>query len=211
MNIAKKLICVIMLWSSLTIMGQDVCLIKCLDYSGKIPQIHDYNVRMDRLLTQYLGCDFVLRFIAKPSISPEYAFQMSYHDDSTPIISVIILNENFWSMQNQDSVQVRLNEKTIDKGLAHALDSLFELLTNFESQNRVVKSVEGGDDYNFIYKTNAYRNCVEAWLPCNGSLLNEIIDTCLDCMWYSLGKEQNVLYLQERISKISEALSNNDN
>lgn len=167
--------------------GQEVFLSPCIHFGDKIPAIKEYNEKLEELLSETLNDDYIFRFVAKPSIEPEYAFQISEKDSSVFEISALILSANLWNTKNVDSLISKKRE--INEYLVVEIETLFKMLMDSVSTKNAYGVVEGGIIYNFFYSSEGTVSCVEAWSPNTNSLLYEVIQICDNLMLYAQGED----------------------
>ncbi len=184
--------------------GQGVFLNPCVCFEDKIPEIEEYNERMESLFSEKFAPDYIVRFVAKPSIEAEYAFQICKIDSSVFEITTLTLKANLWNAKNTDSVYIK--KRRIDEELVAEIDTLFKLLIDTALTKNAYGYGEGGDTYNLFYNSEGIVKCGEAWTPVTNSLLNEVIQVCDSLMRYAQGEGLKLRDLHCKVKSIIKQL-----
>lgn len=174
--------------------GQINKLTPCVDLRT-IKRINQYDENLEKIFRENFKEDYILRFVAKPSFSPEYAFQINKIEDTNFEIAVLILHENLWYIKNNDSIQFTVISKNINFNLISSIDTLFRILTDSVSGVEAIGYGEDGVTYCFKYKSRDVVKCGEAWSPAENSLLDDVIQICDNLILYAQGKNVDLDYL----------------
>jgi len=161
------------------IYGQDKYLNPCIDFGGEIEQINKYNQDLETLINSRFKQDYLIRFIAKPSFSSEYSFQIE-KDSLNYMIKTIMFQENIWYSKNRDSIKLNFTEMIIDSLMVKSIDRLYDKITS-SAMNRKewIGGGEDGETYLFYKTTNVgLKNCGECWSPSEGTPLFELVSIC---------------------------------
>ena len=201
----NKTIIIILLSLLVTkINGQINFLNPCDDWNNKIEQIKKYNEDFNKALSFEFDEAYLIRFIAKPSFEPEYAFQIEKVMNNTFRLKVILFQENLWYSRNRDSIKVYTYEKKINKTLAIQLDSLFNKTTSsaITKENLIVGGIDG-ETYYFSRKSESgIMNCGQCWSPSNSTPLFELVDICKTLFDYAKMEIVDIAGLNDRIKKL---------
>ena len=178
----------IILLMALGLKAQENNLTPCTAIDNEIKQILLYNKDLEKILLNEFKDEFILRFIAKPTFEPEYAFQIWKDSCLNMKISAIRLQENLWNSQERGSVAVFYFRRNIDKQLALEVDALFKLFTG-SVQNEAFGF--GLDGITFIFKSRSKDEvkCGKAWSPDKDSPLGELVFICNTLTDYAMGKD----------------------
>lgn len=185
--------------NAFTSRGQEILLSPCVNLGDEIPVIAEYNEKLEKLLSENLDADYMVRFIAKPSIEAEYAFQISEIDSSVYEISALTLSANLWNTKNVDSLISKKRE--INEDLVVEINTLFKRLMDSVTTKSAYGLGEGGVIYNFFYSSEGTVSCVEAWSPSNNPL-NEVIQVCDNLMQYAQGEDIKLRDLRHKVKFI---------
>ncbi len=189
-------------------MGQINKLTPCVDLRT-INRINQYNENLEKIFRENLKEDYMLRFVAKPSFNPEYAFQINKIEDANFEIAVLILHENLWNIQNNDSIQFSVISKRINCDFISSMDTLFRILTDSVSGVEAIGYGEDGVTYSFKYKSGDVVKCGEAWSPEDNSLLGDVVQICDNLILYAQGKNVDLDDLLDCIDLICRAYNVN--
>jgi len=180
--------------------GQGVPISPCVHFGDEIPAIAEYNEKLEGLLSESLNADYIVRFIAKPPLEPEYAFQISEIDSSVFEISTLTLSANLWNTKNVDSIFREKRE--IKEVLVVEISTLFKILMGSVSAKNAYGVGEGGITYNLFYSLEGTIICGEVSTPSNNSLLNEVIQVCDNLMQYAQGEDVKLNDLCHKVKLI---------
>lgn len=168
--------------------GQERLLNPCITFGDRIPEIKAYEDALKSKLDAKLSPDYLIRFVVKPSTSPEYVLQIEKARDHFKVVTVLFL-ENLWNSQNRDTVETTRFEKSIPREVVSPLDSLVKKLTEPSMLNNSYLGVgEDGTNYFFYYLSGTSTQCGECWSPSKRTPLFELVHIF----------EQMVSYSQER-------------
>jgi len=171
----------------------------CYDFSDQIPQIKEYNKNLEKVFISTFYQDFLIRFIAKPSFDPEYAFQIYQVDDSAFIIEAFEMKANLWNNGNPDSVNAFRREINIT--LEQEIVTLFRVI--IDSQGKYYfSSQEDGEQYNFLVNTYEGLRCAQDESADEDSDLNEIIEIMDDLIQYAKDNDYNASTIEEKIKSL---------
>ncbi|MFC0878868.1 hypothetical protein ACE01N_19890 [Saccharicrinis sp. FJH2] len=184
------------------IYGQDKYLNPCIGLSTDIEQIKRYNEDLDKIINSKLSTNYKVRFIAQPSFSSEYCFQIE--KDSLYKIQSIIFQENLWSSKNRDSVRFQHFENIINYNLALKIDDLFDKITSSAmNRNEYFGGGEDGQIYIFYKQTETgEKNCGECWSPSEGTPLFELVSICNTLINLSKNENSDNTNLNVQIDKL---------
>ncbi len=192
---------------SLNSFGQENRLFFCVDFGDEMNQIKKYNSHLEEVLMNNFKDDYILRFIAKPTSNPEYAFQISEIDTANFEITAVFFQENLWTTlwntQSIDSVIVEMRNRNINKKLALKIDALFNVYTDSLSDGNALGIGEDDTSYIFIRKSKNEVKCGETWSPNKSSPLGELIYICEILTEYVKGKDDELIKVQEMINKFN--------
>lgn len=187
MKIYHTILFIFLFITALSSKGQGVSISPCVHFGDEIPAIREYNEKLERLLSEGLNADYIVRFIAKPSIEPEYVFQIDEIDSSEFEISTLTLRSNLWNTKNVDSIFCKKRE--IKEDLVIEISTLFKILIGSVSAKNAYGVGEGGITYNFFYSSEGTIRCGEVATHSKNSLLNEVIQVCDNLMQYAQGED----------------------
>ena len=172
----------------------------CVDLSESVPQIKVYNEDLEKIFISNFKQEFIVRFIAKPSFDPEYAFQIYQVDDSAFIIEAFEMKANLWYTRRTDSINYYCRD--IDTKLLQKIESLFKILINSAQNKSPFMAGLDGVNYNFLYNTNDVIKCAETDYIDNNSIIDEIIQLTDTLMLYAKDKDSNASHIEERIKSL---------
>lgn len=181
---------------SFTSTGQVNALTKC-DSANEIEQVRIYNEKLNRMIHGSLNDDYLVRYVAKPSFDPEYAFQISELDNSTYELIALTFSQNLWYAKDVDSLFIK--RRNIDSRLVSSVANLFKLLTDSITPQHTIGDLDG-TDYIFMYNSNGTIRCGQTWSPGEKNILGEVVQICDDLMLFAKGKEIELLDLEEKIN-----------
>lgn len=187
---------------SLNSFGQENRLFPCVDFSDEINQIKKYNGHLEEVLMNNFKEDYIVRFIAKPTCNPEYAFQIREIDTANFEITAIFFQENLWNTQSIDSVIVEVRNRNINRKLALKIDALFNVFIDSLSDRNALGIGEDGISYIFIRKSKNGVKCGETWSPNETSPLGELVYICKVLTEYVKGEDVEVVKIQKIINKL---------
>ncbi len=190
---------------SLNSMGQENSLSPCVDFSNEINQIKKYNEQLEKVLMNNLEEDYIIRFIAKPTYNPEYAFQIRKIDSTNFEIEAVFFHENLWNVQSiNPSIDVR--KRYINKELVLKIDALFKVFTNTIS-NKYTLFI-GEDCSSFIFKRKTIDGviCGETWSPNDTSPLGKLVCICKVLTEYAKGEDVELEKVHESINKLYDSM-----
>ena len=191
---------------SLRIIGQENYLTPCVDFGSTICEITFYQEGFNKAINRSFNEDYMLRFIAQPSFTPEYAVQVRKINDKYYEIETQIFRENFWEFNNRDSVQVDFFYKALDQEVALHLDSLFNKATaEVHSRDASVSGLDG-EQYFFFRQSAGEVRCGSTWSPNIFSPLGRLIIICNDLIQYSLGNTIDLIIMKEEIVKLCDEI-----
>ncbi|HOQ78591.1 MAG TPA: hypothetical protein PLB65_08420 [Candidatus Cloacimonas sp.] len=197
-------ILILLLMGSLNSMGQN-SLTPCVDFSNEINQIKKYNEHLEKVLMNNLKEDYIIRFIAKPTYKPEYAFQIRKIDNSNFEIEAVFFQENLWNVQSiNPSVYVR--KRNINKELVLKIDALFKVFTNSISNKDALVIGEDGTSFIFKRKTKDGARCGETWSPNETSPLGKLVCICNVLTEYAKGEYVELEKVHENINKLYDSM-----
>gem|GEM_PF-3452533 len=190
---------------SLNSMGQENSLSPCVDFSNKINQIKKYNEQLEKTLMKNFKEDYIIRFIAKPTYNPEYAFQIRKIDSINFEIEVVFFHENLWNVQSiNPTVDVR--KRNINKELVLKIDALFKIFTNTISNKEALGIVEDGTSFIFKRKTKDGITCGETWSPNETSPLGKLVCICNVLTEYAKGEDVELEKVHESINELYDSM-----
>lgn len=190
----------IILLNSIMSYGQMYQFFPCVDLSESVPQIKVYNEDLEKIFISNFKQEFIVRFIAKPSFDPEYAFQIYQVDDSAFIIEAFEMKANLWYTRRTDSINYYCRD--IDTKLLQKIESLFKILINSAQNKSPFMAGLDGVNYNFLYNTNDVIKCAETDYIDNNSIIDEIIQLTDTLMLYAKDKDSNASPIEERIKSL---------
>jgi len=200
-----KGILILLLMVSLNLMGQENSLYPCVGFSNKINQIKKYNEQLEKVLMNNLEEDYIIRFIAKPSYNPEYAFQIRKIDSTNFEIEAVFFHENLWNVQSiNPSIDVR--KRYINKELVLKIDALFKVFTNTISNKYALGIGEDGTSFIFKRKTIDGVICGETLSPNDTSPLGKLVCICNVLTVYAKGEDVELEKLHESINKLYDSM-----
>jgi len=200
-----KGILILLLMVSLNSMGQENSLSPCVDFSNKINQIKKYNEQLEKTLMKNFKEDYIIRFIAKPTYNPEYAFQIRKIDSINFEIEVVFFHENLWNVQSiNPTVDVR--KRNINKELVLKIDALFKIFTNTISNKEALGIVEDGTSFIFKRKTKDGITCGETWSPNETSPLGKLVCICNVLTEYAKGEDVELEKVHESINELYDSM-----
>ena len=184
-NKRKKLIliCSFALFASLLVKGQTF---SCAS-SSSTKQIEQYNKDFLKILSTNLHEEYVVRFVALPSFSPEYAFQIIKMNDGVFKIETIIFQDNLWYISCRDSVHFQIYNKDINEEFVQRLDVLFRILTDIEDR-MIHITMEDGDYFNFFRKSTNEVRCSQIADSEESSPWGKVIVLCNNLVKYASGE-----------------------
>ena len=176
-----------------------------MDLGNEIKQIKSYNEAFESKIKSILNDEFVVRFISKPSSSPEYLFQIEKSDDSQRKLHTLILHENLWRSKNRDSVKVHSYKRDFNCEISNQLDQLFKIATDSTKFKRIFSiNGEDGTFYYFIRQTSiSDMNCGMVWSPPKASTLRELVAICEEIIRYGTGENVKIELISEKINILS--------
>jgi len=186
--------------------GQKNYLNPCIDWGQEIKQIKAYNERFERKLNLELSQDFMIRFIAKPTFSPEYAFQIEKVNDEEYKLIAILFQENLCSVKNKnrDSINIDSFDRIISFELASSLDILFKKATDSSSVKKdfIFGGTDGVNYYFYRQSESSEINCGECWSPSKGTPLFELVTICDTIIHYAKGESIEISDINKRIENL---------
>jgi len=167
--------------------GQENFLNPCIDWGQVIKQIKAYDESFEKKLRLELNQDFMIRFIAKPAFSPEYAFQIEKVKNEEYKLIAILFQEKFWSAKNRDSINVDSFDRIISFELASLLDILFKKATDSSSVRKygIIAGIDGVNYYFYRRSESTEIKCGECWSPSKGTPLFELVNICDNIIQYA--------------------------
>jgi len=205
-KILIKTTCILILMGSLNSFGQENRLSPCVDFGDEINQIKKYNRHLEEVLVNNFKEDYIVRFIAKPTSNPEYAFQIREIDTANFEITAVFFQENLWNTlwntQSIDSVIVEVRNRNLNKKLALKIDALFNVFTKSLSDRNTLGIGEDDISYIFIRKSKNGVKCGETLSPNEPSPLGELIYICNVLTEYVKEEDVEVVKVQEIINKL---------
>lgn len=188
---------------TLTLQGQDFHLNPCPDLGDEMDtQFRRYNENFSRILKDNFEEDYLVRYVAKPFIDPEFAFQIRKIDSMNYELSAVVFNENLWDAHLMDSVKADVQKRNINRTLAVRIDALFKVFTDSVSKNEINQTVLDGTSYIFSHKTEETEKCGQTSDPGVDSPLGELVWICEILMKYAKGEEIDLIKLDKRIDKL---------
>ena len=198
-NLKRLILLFFLFLSSIVSNGQIDKISPCYDFSDQIPQKKEYNKNLERVFISNFNHDFLIRFIAKPSFDPEYAFQIYHVDDSAFMIEAFEMKANLWYTKRSDSVNSF--SRDIDIKLKQEIVSLFSII--IDSQGKYLfGSQEDGEQYNFLVNACKGLRCAQVESADANSVLSEVIEIMDDLMQYAKDKDSNASPIEERIKSL---------
>lgn len=172
----------------------------CFDFGSQIEQINEYNNDLESVINSKLNPNYIIRYIAKPSFSPEYLFQIE-KQNNTYTLKTIIFKENLWYCTNRDFIKLDYWEEKIDYVTAIKLDRLFTKVTT-SAESRQESSISGidGVTYMFYKQLNTEENyCGECWSPSKNTPLYDLVAICNSIIEMSKNNDSNYIELDNQI------------
>ena len=194
----KAAFLLLLICTSVQSVGQDY-LYPCV-IESKIIEIKSYNEKLAEVLQSRLRSDYIVRFLAKPTVDPEYTFQINETNTSKYAIEALSLTTNLWNTKNADSLLIY--NTTVSKSLGEAIILMFHKLTSSISKDAVGRGLDG-ISYTFLDNSVGEIRCGETWSPKENSVLGEIIKVCNDLVKCAKGADPEDLDLLERIMAIN--------
>jgi len=199
-NIKRVTFIVIVLLTSIMSYGQRDAFFPCVDVSESIPQIKEYNKNLEKVFISTFKQGFILRFIAKPSFDPEYAFQIHQLCDSAFVIEALKMNTNIWDTKKTDSINYYC--RAIDTKLLQVIESLFKVLINNAQNKSAFMAGVDGVEYNFLYNSDKGIKCVQAQSLYTNSTLSEVLEVIDDLMLYAQNEDYDASLIEEKIKSL---------
>jgi len=197
------LLILLVIFSINNVFGQKRLLNPCITFSDRIPGIKAYEDALKSKLDAELSPDYLIRFVVKPSISPEYVLQIEKEDDRF-IVVTILFRENCWNSQNRDTIKATRFEKSIPREVVSPLDSLAKRITKPSRLNNSYLGVgEDGTNYLFYYRSSASTQCGECWSPSNDTALFELVHIFEQMVSYSQDRKVDLSALFEQITGLN--------
>lgn len=171
----------------------------CYDFSDQIPQIKEYNQNLENVLISNFNEEYLIRFIARPSFDPEYAFQICQAEDSAFIIEAFEMKANLWNNKRPDSIDSFKRE--IDITLKGELIALFSHIIDSQTKY-LIRSQEDGEQYNFMANTSEGLKCAQAESADVNSALYEVIEIMDELMRYARDKDKGAASIRKKIKSL---------
>lgn len=182
--------------------GQKRLLNPCITFADRIPEIKAYEDALKSKLDVELSPDYLIRFVVKPSTSPEYVLQIEKADDRFKMVTVVFQN-NLWNSQNKGIVKTTRFEKSIPREVGSPLDSLVKKITKPSRLNHPVYTGEDGINYIFYYRSNASTQCGECWSPAKDTPQFELVHIFEQLVSYSQDRKVDLSALVDQITGLN--------
>lgn len=180
--------------------GQMESFFPCVDLSESIQQIKEYNKNLEKVCISTFNQNFLIRFIAKPSFDPEYAFQIFQENDSAFIIEAFEMKANLWYNKRPDSINYYC--RVMNTEALREIESLFKMLINNAQNKNAFNSGFDGVEYNFLCNTDEVIKCAQAQSLYTNSTLSEVLEIVDDLMLYAKDKNYDASPLEEKIKSL---------
>lgn len=179
----RILICFIALLITSQMRGQ----ISSCDCVSPVEQINCYHDCFREIISRNLDDDYIIRFIAKPTFDPEYAFQIRQKDSLSFELECLVFQKNLWYIKNSDSLSFETYRRSIEKEIACNLNALFDVLTDVEGED-VLVTAEDGISFIFLRKSFAGIKCSQVFNPNEQTPLGKVIVLCDHLVRYAKGE-----------------------
>lgn len=182
--------------------GQERLLNPCITFGDRIPEIKAYEDALKSKLDVELSPDYLIRFVVKPSTSPEYVLQIEKEDDRFKVVT-ILFRKNFWNSQKRSAIKTTRFEKSIPWVVVSPLDSLLKEITGPSMLNLAYEGGKDGINYVFYYHDSTSTQCGECWSPSKDTALFELVHIFEQTVSYSQDRKVDLSALVAQIAGLN--------